>query len=196
MIRLVACDLDGTVLDDQKRPDSGLKETIGKLKEKGIGFTFVSGRNEELLYRIIDEFELEGPYVTNNGANIYQKHRCLHNDYIRNRYNDFLAGILYDNGISFRLFADEGFYAYGDTAFFEERMGILKQKGLIDYDRRMDMSPLHIYKITCDFNGHEDRIDPVSEKIRDSCPDLNFLKAEKGIYCANSQSANKGQALK
>lgn len=194
-MRLIACDLDGTVLDDQKRPDSKLKETIEKLKEKGIEFTFVSGRNEELLYGIIDEFELENPYVTNNGANIYQMHKCLHNDYIRSEYNDFLAGILYENGIAFRLFAEEGFYAYGDTAFFEKRMGILRKHGLKDYHPEDDFSRFHVYKITCDFTGNEDRIDPVAEEIARRCEDLNFLKAETGVYCANSKSANKGQAL-
>ena len=34
MIKLIACDLDGTVLDDNKNIDSGLKEVVDKLKEK------------------------------------------------------------------------------------------------------------------------------------------------------------------
>ena len=73
MIKLIACDLDGTALDSAKRVDSELKEIKEKLKERGVHLIFVSGRSEELLYQFVDEFELEDPYITNNGGNIFLK---------------------------------------------------------------------------------------------------------------------------
>ena len=58
MIKLITCDLDGTVLDDEKNIDSELKEVVTKLKEKGILFTVASGRSRELLLHILDYFNL------------------------------------------------------------------------------------------------------------------------------------------
>ncbi len=196
MIRLIACDLDGTVLDSAKRPDSGLKEVIRALKQLGIRFTFVSGRNEELLYQFVDSFELEDPYITNNGGNIYQQHGCLYNDYIPQKYNNTLPRLLAECDIAFRLFASEDYYGFQDSAFFDSRMGLLKKIGLKDYDPSLDLTGLHIYKVTCDFSGKEGIIDDFCEEVRRKCPDLNFLKAEKAVYCANSLTANKGNALR
>ena len=196
MIRLVACDLDGTLLDDEKKADQGFKEIIPKLKEKGIRYTFVSGRNEELLCQYIDEFGLEEPYVVNNGGNIYQKHQCLYNDYIPQEYNGPLSDILMKYDVVFRLFSTEKIYAHKDSLFFDKRMGVLKTMGMEYMDPSTDVKDLHIYKITCDFTGKEEILKPLIEELKEKCPKLNFLKAENAVYCANSLTANKGAALK
>ena len=196
MIRLIACDLDGTILDSAKKPDSALKDVMRRLKEKGIRFTFVSGRNEELLRQFVDGFELEDPYITNNGGNIYRKHECLYNDFIPQEYINVLARLLAQHDIAFRLFAIERFYAFKDSAFFASRLGSLRKTSLIGYDPSLDLTDLHVYKITCDFHGKEEIIDALCEEVNRKCPNLNFLKAEKSIYCANSLTASKGNALK
>ena len=179
MIELIACDLDGTVLDDRKRPDTKLLETIRKLREKGIKFTFVSGRNEELLSQLIDEFEVSEPYVTNNGGNIYQNHQLIESDYLPGEYNNVIVKMLTDYDIAFRFFADEVYYGFKDTDFFRSRMPLLKNFGLKDYDPSIDLSQMRVYKITCDFHGKEEIIDALCEEVNRKCPNLNFLKAEK-----------------
>jgi hydroxymethylpyrimidine pyrophosphatase-like HAD family hydrolase len=59
-----------------------------------------------------------------------------------------------------------------------------------------DGKDLHIYKITCGFTGKEEILEPLSRKLKERCPDVNFLKAENAVYCANWTSANEGAALK
>ena len=194
MIKLIACDLDGTVLDSKKVPDSGLKETVGKLREKGINFTLVSGRNEEIMDHFVDYFELDLPYVTNNGGNIYQRHKCLLNDCSPQAYNNFITRLLYENDIAFNLFAIEGIYGHSMTDFFEERQGLFKKDRKL-YTPDVDLSDWHIYKLTCDFAHHPEKETEVTEKIRKECPDLSFLRAEPHVYCANSATANKGEGL-
>ncbi len=195
MIKLIACDLDGTALDSSKKLDSGLKKLYPKLKEQGMELTFVSGRNEELLERYIDELDISLPYVTNNGGNIYQEHVCRFNDYIPGEYNDVLTRMLEKQGIPFRLFADEGAYGFKSTAFFKERMGLFKNVGLKSYRKELELKDLHIYKVTCDFTGQEEKIEGFLEEVKKNCPHMNFLKAETNVYCANSLTANKGDAL-
>ena len=48
MIKLIACDMDGTLLDSAKRLPAELPEVIAKLKEKGVLFCVASGRQYEI----------------------------------------------------------------------------------------------------------------------------------------------------
>ena len=74
-IQLILCDLDGTLLDDQKRFDPYLKDILEK---KQIPLTFVSGRNYHIIQDLIKKYELNLPYITNNGANIFLNDQCIY----------------------------------------------------------------------------------------------------------------------
>lgn len=193
-IKLIACDLDGTVFDDDKNVDSGLLEVVGKLRKQGILFTIVSGRNKELFDDIVRLFEVDCPYVCNNGGLIYRGDEKLEGHYIPREYNNDLTRILYEYDMSYRLFADEENILYGESDFFARRMKRFV-KSFTAYDVNRDISGISIFKITCDFNRHVDRTAEVLEQIRRTCPNMAFLKAEKNIYCANNLHANKGEAL-
>jgi len=52
-IRLVAVDMDGTLLDDQKNFPPGLDELLDQLEERGIVFVPASGRQ---VWSLIDMF--------------------------------------------------------------------------------------------------------------------------------------------
>lgn len=195
MIKLIAVDLDGTILDDDKNPDSELKEVFSTLAQKGIRYTFVSGRNEFLLTKYIDDFELEDPYVANNGGNIYRKHELLYNDFLPQEYNNTLARMLYDYDIGFRLFSSEKVLGYSSSDFFAARLKSYLKAGLKEYDPDEDLKDLHIYKITCDFCYHPDLIEKFKKELKQKCPNMNFLNAEDDVYCANSITADKGHAL-
>ena len=196
MIRLIACDLDGTALDNRKVPDSGLKEVFTKLKERGIRYTFVSGRNEFLLADYVDSFGLEDPYVCNNGANIYCRHELLYNDVLPQEYNNDLAHLLYENKVPFRLFSAEEVSGYGDSPFFAARLKNYRKAGLKEFDPCADLKDLHIYKFTCDFCDRREITEDFILKVKNNCPQMNFLNAEDDVYCANSITADKGHALK
>ena len=194
MVKLIISDLDGTALDDNKKLDSGLFEVVPKLKEKGILFTVASGRNEELLGDYIDQLNIDIPYIVNNGGNIYQNHKCLVNDCLKQEYNNIIARTLYENNIPFRLFSVEDYYKYSDSDFFRGR---LKNHyiSMKEYSPEIELSSNHIYKITSDYNDHLDIFDKVSRKITESCEGVSYLQAEKNIYCASSKTANKGDGL-
>lgn len=194
-MKLVACDLDGTILDDHKQPDQDLKDVIEKLRERDIGFTIVSGRNEEIMHQFVDYFDVTLPYVTNNGGNIYQKHRCLLNDCIPVSYNNDYLKVLYDNEVPFRAYGVEGFYAYSTSDFFKERMASIADL-MKPFDPEEDQSVYHFYKITSDFIDHKEALPRFQEMVEQKFSDITFLKAENYVYCGNSGTATKGQALK
>ena len=81
-IKLVALDLDGTVMCSQgKSPVSErTKMAVAALLQAGIPVTFVTGRTEDYAMPLAREFGLQAPLVTYNGARIYcpKESRVLH----------------------------------------------------------------------------------------------------------------------
>ncbi|MEV8549973.1 Cof-type HAD-IIB family hydrolase [Streptomyces glaucescens] len=76
-IRLVVTDMDGTLLDDDKRPPAGLWDVLERLRERGVLFTPASGRQYATLAREFARaaqgmvFIAEnGTYVVRDGAEI------------------------------------------------------------------------------------------------------------------------------
>ncbi|QEN09571.1 HAD family phosphatase [Oceanispirochaeta crateris] len=67
-IKLIACDMDGTLLDDQKRISTDNIEAINKLKARGIYFVIATGRHDSMVKGYLDTLGLEMPVISCNGA--------------------------------------------------------------------------------------------------------------------------------
>lgn len=75
MVRLVAMDLDGTLLDDQKQIPRRNMEAIEAAKQRGVYIIPCSGRSPKSIIRIVRELGLDEAgqyYITSNGACIME----------------------------------------------------------------------------------------------------------------------------
>ena len=73
MVKLIACDIDGTLLSTSRQEISPLVfDQLGRLLEKGIVFAAASGRQYLSLRRLFAPFEDKIYYICNNGAVIYK----------------------------------------------------------------------------------------------------------------------------
>ena len=68
MIRLIASDMDGSLLDDQKRIPPEFYEILPRLKQKGILFVVASGRSYCTLKENFGPVSGEIGYICDNGA--------------------------------------------------------------------------------------------------------------------------------
>lgn len=68
--RLVACDMDGTLLDSQKRQPPGLPALLAALRERGIAFVVASGRQYAILRRDFAGMDEGMYYLCENGSMI------------------------------------------------------------------------------------------------------------------------------
>lgn len=72
MIRLIASDLDGTLLDDEKRLPEDFFEVLDGLLERGIIFAVASGRTYSAVEHLFPEkYRDKIPYICDNGACTY-----------------------------------------------------------------------------------------------------------------------------
>lgn len=69
MIKLIVSDMDGTLLDDEKRLPPDFFEVLNKLIERDIIFTVASGRTYSALDHLFPEpYRDKVAYICDNGA--------------------------------------------------------------------------------------------------------------------------------
>ena len=71
MIRLIASDMDGTLLDDDSRVPPETYDLIRKLRANGVSFAVSSGRRYDTLCEMFAPVIDEMDFVASNGAQVY-----------------------------------------------------------------------------------------------------------------------------
>lgn len=69
-IRLVAIDLDGTLLDSRKTLPGGAAQVFAKARRAGVLTSIVTGRNAMSIFELARELHLSGPHASSGGAMI------------------------------------------------------------------------------------------------------------------------------
>ncbi|MFI2436299.1 Cof-type HAD-IIB family hydrolase [Streptomyces sp. NPDC018693] len=79
-IRLIVTDMDGTLLDDDKRPPAGLWDVLARLRERGVLFSPASGRQYATLEREFAEVADGMVFIAENGTYVVRDGRELSSD--------------------------------------------------------------------------------------------------------------------
>lgn len=82
---LVAVDLDGTLLRDDKSIDQETIDAIHQYQKKGLRFTFVTSRPFEAVKKYIDMLSINIPVIVSSGAMLATKERVVYCDHIDNK---------------------------------------------------------------------------------------------------------------
>ena len=77
MIKLIASDMDGTLLDSQKRLPADFLPVIMKLREQGVLFAIASGRQYASLRRDLEALIPHILFISENGALVMQQDKRL-----------------------------------------------------------------------------------------------------------------------
>lgn len=131
-IRLVVSDVDGTLLDAEKKVTPRAKAAVEALKAAGIGFTFVSARPPKALQPLVEELELQCPFACFNGAMICSpKIEVLSEKLMTRRSSTHASQIIVDHGLDLWAFVGTDWYVtepYGPhTPHHREMLGPPKQ---------------------------------------------------------------------
>ena len=77
MIKLVVCDMDGTMMGRDEIIPPGAAEWIAALEARGIMFTVATGRAEGYMREKAAQMGLRHPYIVTNGATIIDGDRAV-----------------------------------------------------------------------------------------------------------------------
>ena len=109
MYKLVAIDLDGTMLDSFGQVTENTKKVIQKTIEKGTDVIIASGRPIDSIKTIAKEIGSNKYFIAGNGALIYdiQKDEILYEKYMNKEKVLEIIKICEENSISYNVYTDK-----------------------------------------------------------------------------------------
>lgn len=122
-VRMVVTDLDGTLLSPDRTISKEAVAAIAKLRDKGIRFTFVTGRPPYAVERFAAQVDITAPIITCNGAMTVAEGivRVNKNAQISIEPLKALLENAQKNGLTVLILTEEAEYALSETSWTEER---------------------------------------------------------------------------
>jgi Cof subfamily protein (haloacid dehalogenase superfamily) len=147
-VSLLISDLDGTLVDRQKKLTGPVIEAVGRLRDAGIGFTIISARPRSGMMPIADALALDVPMGAFNGGTIFRRDGTV------------LAQHRIDPEIVSGMFALVGDAAVDRWVFADDRWHASTDQGVhVEHERvASDQAPI----VTTDFAPFHDRADKLT----------------------------------
>lgn len=109
MYKLVAIDLDGTILNHYGEISEKTKEIVKKCVEKGVKIVPASGRPIDSIKTIAEELGVNGYFIAGNGALVYdiQREKMIYENYIKKEKVLEIIKICEENSIAYNVYTDK-----------------------------------------------------------------------------------------
>ena len=128
MYKLVAVDLDGTLLNSYGEVTEYTKEVIKKVQQKGLKFIIASGRPMDSIKSISKDIGADKYFIAGNGAIIYdtQKQEIIYEKYIPKQKVLEIAKICEQNNIFYNIYTEKNvitqYLKYNVLYYFKENL--------------------------------------------------------------------------
>ncbi len=109
-MKLIAIDLDGTLLSGNKMISNENAEAIRKCQEAGHVVAICTGRSIVDIERLLLEVNLKCPIIAENGALIYNDKKMMKRYPIQNMQALEIVNYLEENGLYYQLYTNKGVY--------------------------------------------------------------------------------------
>lgn len=109
--KLIALDLDGTLLDREGNVSDENAEWIGKAHASGITVALVSGRHRFRMTPIAQKLKLNAPMITTNGCEIWSADgRLIERNVLPWKAVEDIHRFAFQHGVSYRAYCAEGVF--------------------------------------------------------------------------------------
>lgn len=200
-IKLIVCDLDGTLLNSDKQISRANLQVIDRAREKGIFTTICSGRAHQMLQAYSNDLNISGPLIAANGAVVFDTRTgtILSQKPIDSAVALPLLRFCQHNGMDYAaLAAQNSFFSSNSVRIrrFEQYNSIAHLKGLPPVLlRRFDVGHNDalsdtIYKILIFelIDGQQ----KIAEEYLRKIPELAYTSSEKGLLDVSATGVSKG----
>lgn len=219
MIKLIASDMDGTLLNEKLAVSSENALAIKRAQKAGIHFLVATGRTYETGYPLLEERGIHSAFIALNGAQIYDENGNVQS--VRELSRQTLSqalDILQKYPIQTDIVTDQGTYTrlnfqeYATsvaqdlaginpdidlTPYIDEILTYVRQLNLVHVDSFDSLiadnkvRPLKIVLITSDDTVRAQ----VEAEVKAQMPTLSVTSATPTNLEINSRAANKGDAI-
>ncbi len=215
MIKLIASDLDGTLLD---KPNQISQENLNAIEyayQKGAKFCFATGRDLNSIKEIAKSLTHAPVLILGNGAEVFdEEQNMLFQDFFKNEHLKEVCGIMDKHEVDYMIFATDGFYTTKDpkvvrenfitriTAIKGEEYGHIfathQDKPCNNLVQIQDIDAFVLEKHVLKVEGFHIDSEPVEsvKKELEKFTDLSHLSTGKNNVEVTNLTATKGIALK
>ncbi|RMC50283.1 HAD family phosphatase [Lactobacillus sp. ESL0263] len=194
MIKLIATDMDGTWLTDEKTYDEELfLREFALMQEQGIKFVIASGNQYENIYSRFPKTAQQMYFIAENGALVAKGRQVLHVDSLSDEDFQTILEIV-------QAYSDEKVTVSGlASAYVLEKDGQRYAEELKKYYQKLriveDFNHLddQIFKVTLDVP--EDRMPKLLSKLQRDYPQIGFVSGSSTSIDMSTKGMNKAVGL-
>lgn len=193
MIKLIATDIDGTILKFNFEFNQEVKDCISKLTADGIKVVLVTGRMHSATDYIADELGLDTPIVCYQGGLVKHKDEIL---YERNLNPDYAKEIIHwakKNDIHLNLYMEDKLYVEKEDATVRRYTGERKTGFLVKSFEQIKLQRINKI-LAIDFND-ENKVTLWKDYLTTKYPDLHIVKSTPYFCEICHQEATKAHAV-
>lgn len=215
MIKLIASDLDGTLLDEPNRISKINLDAIDYAYQKGVKFCFSTGRDLQSVKDITCLLKHKPVLLLGNGSEVYDEDENLvFQNFFNNKYLVEVCEIMNKHDVPHMIFTTDGFYTTTNPVEvrrrFIERIGKIKNQEMAHiFATNMDKPCNNLVQIediqefaktkkVLKVEGFHYNSKPVEDvkKELEKFTELSHLSTGKNNVEVTNLTATKGLALK
>lgn len=161
--RLIALDLDGTLLTSDREVHPAAAYAIARALDQGVHVCLASGRAVNTMFPVADALGLRGPIVSCNGAYVLGPNReVVHHRKIPDGPRDAILQYGADRGLHANVYVGEQVYFSSDGHWAETyraRTGV-REEAVLPWDQLASFEPTKVLLIDSPaaIPGHRERL--------------------------------------
>ena len=194
MIKLVATDIDGTILIPEGEFTSGVKKCIKELCKKGIKVVLVTGRMNAAACRIAGDLGLDTPVVSYQGGLIKHKGETLYEKCLTTEQAEKIIAWANEENIHLNLYNDD--ILYSEKKCYEVERYCNNLHTQYEIKPFCDVDKVKVNKLLAIDYNHPEKIDRLEKELPEIFHELYIVKSTPYFLEFSNKEASKYCAVK
>ena len=192
MIKLIATDIDGTILEPGYDFTPGVKSCINNLQKKGIKVVLVTGRMNKAALLIRDDLKLTSPVVSYQGGLVNDGGNILYERYLSEKQAKQIIEWARSEKIHINLYNNDILYSESDNEIVQRYSQAQRIKYTVKHFDEIELNKINKI-LAIDFKN-PDKINQFEKELPTVFPELYIIKStpyflefsnpEGSKYCA------------
>lgn len=194
MIKLVATDIDGTVLIPEGEFTQGVKDCVRKLCQKGIKVVLVTGRMNAAAKLIAKDLGLDTPVVSYQGGLIVDESKTLYERYLTEEQTERILNWAKKENIHINLYNDDILYSENDCYEVQRYCNNLHTHYEVKNFDKINKTKINKL-LAINYNSPE-LINKFEKELPEIFPDLYIVKSTPYFLEFSNKEASKSCAVR
>ena len=193
MIKLVATDIDGTILIPEGEFTQGVKDCIKSLLDKGIKVVLVTGRMNAAAKRIANDLGLKTPVVSYQGGLVVDGDEILYERYLTTDQTERVLNWAKKENVHINLYNNDILYSESECYEVKRYCNNLHTEFTIKGFDKIEKTKINKL-LAIDYNNPE-RISNFEKYLPKLFPDLYIVKSTPYFLEFSNKEASKSCAV-